>query len=100
MEFAREKEDVFYQWLRAKNVDDSFEKLRQLILIEGFQQRLSHDLATHLSDKKLDRVNEAAVTADSYTLKHTKNFHEMKNTWSSENYFMKGMPEQRALLRL
>ena len=80
MEFAREKVDIFNQWLMAKNVDGSFEKLWQLILIKDFQQCLSHDLATHLSDKKLDRVDEAAVIAVSYTLTHMRNFHKMKNT--------------------
>ena len=40
-------------------MDGSFEKLRQLILIEDFPKCLPHDLATHLSDKKLDRVDEA-----------------------------------------
>ena len=80
---------IWNEWLRAKNVDGSFEKLRQLILIEDFQQCLSHDLATHLNDKKLDRVDEIAVIADSYTLTHTRNFHEMKNARPSENYNMK-----------
>ena len=69
----------------------SFEKLWQLILIEEFQQCLSHDLATHLSDKKLDRVDEAAIIADSYSLTHTRNFHKMENTRPSENYNMKAM---------
>ena len=67
-------------------MDGSFVKLLLLILIEDFQQCLSHDLTTHLSDKKLDRDDEAAVIADSYTLTHTRNFHEMKNTRPSENY--------------
>ena len=69
---------------KGKNVDGSFEKLRQLILINDFQQCLSHELPTHLSDKKLDSVDEAA---DSYTLTHTRNFYEMKNT--RPNYNMK-----------
>ena len=75
--------------VKAKNVDSSFEKLQQFILTEDFQQCLSYDIATHLSDKKLDRVDEAAVINDSYNLTHVRNFHEMKNTRPSKNYKMK-----------
>ena len=70
-------------------MDSSFEKLQQFILTEDFLQCLSHDIATHLCDKKLDRVDEAAVINDSYNLTHMRNFHEMKNTRPSKNYKMK-----------
>ena len=69
-------------------MDGSFEKLRQLILTEDFQQYFSHDLATHLSDKKLDRVDEAAVITDSYTLT-LKEFSGNKKHLTKRNYNMK-----------
>ena len=34
VEFAREKEDLFDQWFRSKKIPDSYDNLRQLILIE------------------------------------------------------------------
>ena len=37
VEFAREKEDLFDQWFRSKKIPDSYDNLRQLILIEEFK---------------------------------------------------------------
>ena len=34
VEFAREKEDLFDKWLTSKKVENNFDKLRQLLLLE------------------------------------------------------------------
>lgn len=36
VEFSRVKEDLFYQWLRSKEVNSNFVKLKELMLFEEF----------------------------------------------------------------
>ena len=78
VEFSREQEDLFDQWLRAKQVSD-FDKLRQLMLVEQFKNCLFTDLRTHLDDKEVSTLNEAAVMSDSYALIHKRNFYKPRN---------------------
>ena len=70
VEFAREKEDLFDQWLRSQEVGN-FQNFRQLILVEEFKDQ---DLRTHLEDKNVRTFDEAAVISDTYTISHKKNF--------------------------
>ena len=72
VEFAREKEDFFYKWFRSKKIPDSFDNLRQLILIEEFKECVHQDLRSHLEDKNVKTLEEAAVLSDTYTLTHKK----------------------------
>ena len=74
VEFAREKEDLFDQWFRSKKIPDSYDNLRQLILIEEFKECVHQDLRTHLEDKNVKTLEDAAVLSDTYTLTHKKNF--------------------------
>ena len=74
VEFAREKEDLFDQWFRSKKIPDSYDNLRQLILIEEFKECVHQDLRSHLEDKNVKTLEEAAVLSDTYTLTHKKNF--------------------------
>ena len=74
VEFAREKEDLCDQWLRSKNIDKNFDNFRQLILIEEFKRCVHQDLKTHLDDKDVKTINQAAVLSDSYELCHKKSF--------------------------
>ena len=53
---------------------DDFQKIRQVILIEQFKNCLFTDLSTHLDDKNVSSINEAAVMSDSYALTHKRNF--------------------------
>jgi hypothetical protein len=73
VEFAREKEDLFDQWLRSQEIDN-FQNFRQLILVEEFKECAHQDLRTHLEDKNVRTLDEAAVISDTYTLSHKKNF--------------------------
>ena len=74
VEFAREKEDLFDQWFRSKKISDSYDNLRQLILIEEFKECVHQDLRSHLEDKNVKTLEEAAVLSDTYTLTHKNNF--------------------------
>ena len=52
----------------------SYDNLRQLILIEEFKECVHQDLRSHLEDKNVKTLEEAAVLSDTYTLTHKKNF--------------------------
>ena len=71
VEFAREKEDLFDQWLRSQEIDN-FQNFRQLILVEEFKDCVHQDLRTHLEDKNVRTLDQAAVISDTYTLSHKK----------------------------
>ena len=71
VEFSRNQEDHFDQWLRSKNINN-FDNLRDLILIEQFKNCLYSELKTHIDEKEVKSLNEAAVLADSYTLTHKR----------------------------
>ena len=74
VEFSRQQEDHFDQWLRSKDIGKDFNDLRQLILIEQFKSCLFSDLKTHIDDKDVTSLNDAAILSDSYTLTHKKIF--------------------------
>ena len=52
----------------SKEVENDFDRLRQLIFIEEFKRCLPSDLETHL-ERKIS-VDEAATLADGYALTH------------------------------
>ncbi|VDI13139.1 Hypothetical predicted protein [Mytilus galloprovincialis] len=60
VEFAREKEDLFDKWLTSKKTDNNFDNLRQLMLLEEFKQCVHLDLKTHLDDKTVGTIHDAA----------------------------------------
>lgn len=54
---------------RQKKIN-SYEKLRELILIEEFKNCLGTDIRTFVNDQKADKLMEAARLADNYSLTH------------------------------
>ena len=82
VEFAREKEDLFDQWLRSQEIDN-FQNFRQLILVEEFKDCVHQDLRTHLEDKNVRTLEQAAVISDTYTLSHKKTFWSKNQSCSS-----------------
>lgn len=65
---------MFDQWFRSKKLDKTFSNLRQVILLEEFKDCVPQDLKTHLEDKNVKTLEEAAVISDTFTLSHKKNF--------------------------
>ncbi|CAC5410427.1 unnamed protein product [Mytilus coruscus] len=86
VEFAREKEDLFDKWLTSKKIDKNFDNLRQLMLLEEFKQCVHLDLKTHLDDKTVETLQDAAVISDNYTLSHKRSFKGQNFNTSSGNY--------------
>ena len=44
VEFARTKEQLFDRWCSSKNVNEDYEKLRQLMLVEEFKRCIQSDV--------------------------------------------------------
>ena len=57
MEFARDKETLLNRWCASKEIDNDFNKLRQLLLIEKFKKCLPGEVKTYLHEKKRQRAS-------------------------------------------
>ena len=69
-EFASEKEKLFNKWCHAKEVGQDFEKLKQIVLLEEFKDKVRPDIRSHLDEQKVEKLEKAAVMADDYALAH------------------------------
>ena len=74
LEFARKKEQLFDLWCNSKNVNQNYENLRELMLIEEFKRCIHHDIRTFLDDQKADTLENASRFADDYALTHKSSF--------------------------
>ena len=70
VEFAREKENLFNRWCHSKEVDQDFEKLKQMVLLEEFKDKVWPYIRSHLDEQKVEELEKAAVMADDYALTH------------------------------
>ena len=70
VEFARVQEQMLDRWLSSKNVNDNFKQLRQLVLVEQFKNCIHADIKTHLDERDINKLEDAATTADDYALTH------------------------------
>jgi hypothetical protein len=52
-------------------------------LVEEFKECVNQDLRTHLEDKSVRTLDEAAGISDTYTLSHKKNFWSKNQSSSS-----------------
>ena len=99
-EFARNKEQLFDRWCCSKKIDQNYDKLRQLMLVEEFKRCIQSDVKTFLAEKQVETLEEAARLADDYYLIHKVSFIAKPKPTSShpQNRFMSGnssgMPSQ------
>ena len=70
LEFSREKESLFNQWLTSVHCESDYEKLRQAILLEEFKRCMSNDIQTYLEENNVQTLYDAASLADNYALTH------------------------------
>ena len=77
VEFAHEKEVYFDRWCNSKEIKESYENLKQLILIEEFKRCVRDDIKTYLDEKNVETLQKAATVADDFALTH-KSFHKSK----------------------
>ena len=91
VEFARNKDQLFDRWCCSKKIDQNYDKLRQLVLVEEFK-RIQSDVKTFLDKKQVETLEEAARLADDYYLTHKVSFIAKPKPISShpQNKFMSG----------
>ena len=92
VEFARNKEQLFDRWCCSKKIDQNYDKLRQLLLVEEFKRCIQSDVKTFLDEKQVETLEEAARLADDYYLTHKVSFIAKPKPTSShpQNKFMSG----------
>ena len=54
VEFAREKENLVKRWCHSKEVGQ--EKLKQMVLLEEFKDKVQPDIRSHLDEQKVDEL--------------------------------------------
>ena len=52
VEFAREKENLFNRWCHSKEIGQDFKKLKQMVLLEEFKDKVRPDIRSHLDEQK------------------------------------------------
>ena len=72
MDFAKQKERLFEEWCKSKDVSE-FDSLRELLLLEEFKNCVPLEIKTHLEEVQVESLGNAAKFADEYILTH-KNF--------------------------
>ena len=70
VEFAREKENLFNRWCHSKEIGQDFKRLKQMVLLEEFKDKVRPDIRSHLDEQKVEELEKAAVMADDYALTH------------------------------
>ena len=64
VEFIRNKERLFERWVNAKNVDNDYDNLRQLILIEELKKCVHPNIKVFLDEQEVNEIYDAAAKAD------------------------------------
>ena len=70
VEFAREKENLFNRWCHSKEIGQDFKKLKQMVLLEEFKDKVRPGIRSHLDEQKVEELEKAAIMADDYALTH------------------------------
>ena len=68
------KQQLFDRWCCSKKIDQNYDKLRQLMLVEEFKRCIQSDVKTFLDEKQVETLEEAARLADDYYLTHKVSF--------------------------
>ena len=69
----------------SKEIGGSYDKLRQLLLIEEFKNCLPGEVRTYLDERKAVTLNQAAVLADDYILTHKSSFGQSSSQFHPRN---------------
>ena len=74
VEFARTKEQLFDRWCSSQKIEESYDRLRQLILVEEFKRCVPSSVRTFIDEQKAETLENAARLADDYSLTHKDSF--------------------------
>ena len=76
VEFSRQKEMLFDRWCASQDAKKDFAKLRELTILEEFKSSVSTEICTYLDERKVSRMEDAALLAYEYCLSHTTTFNK------------------------
>ena len=88
-EFAKNKEITFDRWLQSVNAQ-SFNDLRELMLLEEFKRSLNSEVRSHIEEQKVKTLSQAATIADEFTLTH-RSANRFGNAAGKSSSFRKGI---------
>ena len=83
VEFARNGEQLFDRWCCSKKIDQNYDKLRQLMLVEEFKRCIQSDVKTFLDEKQVE-----IRLADDYYLTHKVSFNAKPKPTSSNKIYV------------
>ncbi|XP_072346079.1 uncharacterized protein [Scyliorhinus torazame] len=93
MEFERLKQSNFDRWIRALKIDQTYEALREIILLEEFKNAIPDVVRTHVEEQRVKTARLAAEMADDYELVHKSKIrfrHQFQlvrdRNWGHEKY--------------
>ena len=69
----------------SKEIGGSYDKLRQLLLVEEFKNCLPGEVRTYLDERKAVTLNQAAVLADDCILTHKSSFRQSSSQFHPRN---------------
>ena len=69
-------------WIEAEQAYDDFERMREIIKLEQFYERIHPDLHSWLLDKNPKTLTEAAKVADEYNAIRKTHMKDAENTVS------------------
>ena len=58
VEFAMEKENLFSRWCHSKEIGQDFKKLKQMVLLEEFKDKVRPDIRSHLDEQKVEELEK------------------------------------------
>ena len=61
VEFAWEKENLFNRWCHSKEIGQDFKKLKQMVLLEEFKDKVRPDIRSHLDEQKVEELEQDIV---------------------------------------
>ena len=70
MEYSREQKLWYDRWIGSRKIDNSYEKLEELILLEQFKVSIHPSIKMFLDERDVETVEDAAKLADNYALTH------------------------------
>ena len=73
IEYAHNVEKYFNKWISAANVNDSYDKLREVVLLEQYLRGILPEVGTYLMEREVTNIEKAAILAENYSLINMKN---------------------------
>ena len=93
VEFAREKENLLNRWCHSKEIGQDFKKLKQMVLLEEFKDKVRPDIRFYLDDQKVEELEKAAIMADDYALTHKMSYCSKSGNPQQKRYHGSGNRE-------